>query len=99
MDNVIGEVDYLLQELQVGVRNLSQVRENLKTVQKIKKEKKAAKTVQKEVIGELEDPEPQAVEVTEDPPTKREISLMVDGKEVNIIAIRPKLIKKKKSLK
>ena len=34
-------------------------------------------------------------EAKEKSPSRREISFMVNGKEVNVVAVRPKLIKKK----
>lgn len=100
VENLMGQVENLLQELEVGVRSLALIRDTLKTAQKSKNSQKTKKksttitTEQELPVGEVGD-----VTEAQTDPTRREISLMVEGREVNIIAIRPKLIKKKKLLK
>ena len=98
MNKMITEVDSLMLELQSGVRKLSGLREALKAVRRNSRSSEgSAGGGRQSSQVKLSSEEDLAArgEAKEISPSRREISFMVNGKEVNVVAVRPKLIKKK----
>ena len=95
---MITEVDSLMLELQSGVRKLSGLREALKGVSRSSRSSEGTAGGGRQSSQVKLSPEEDLSargEAKENSPSRREISFMVNGKEVNVVAVRPKLIKKK----
>ena len=95
---MITEVDSLMLELQSGVRKLSGLREALKAGGRSSRSSEGTAgggRQSSQVKLSSEEDLTASGEAEGNSPSKREISFMVNGKEVSVVAVRPKLIKKK----